>query len=116
MYVVGRTIENPAGQQQVQPLDEAGNSIYSQETCDTFKFVELPDKGVAVRNPNCACLKGSLYVFGGVVVKEGPNFGYIWCTFDLQEFETRYKPSYKVRKRDKCCLLFSNTIFSAELW
>jgi len=50
---------------------------------------------VSVNNANTACHKGNLYVFGGAVVNEGPNFGYIWCTFDLQEFETRYKPSYK---------------------
>jgi len=99
VYIVGRRVEvstQGGGEEGLQPLiDEAGNTISSQEACDTFKFVEHPDTGLAVSNANSACLKGNLYVFGGTVVTEGPNYGYIWCTFDLQEFETRYTQSYK---------------------
>jgi hypothetical protein len=40
--------------------------------------------GPTLLNSNCACLKGNLYLFGGTAVTEGPDFGYIWCSFDLQ--------------------------------
>jgi hypothetical protein len=40
--------------------------------------------GPPLLNSNCACLKGNLYLFGGTAVTEGPDFGYIWCSFDLQ--------------------------------
>ena len=53
-------------------------------------MVEQPDNGTSLQQANCACLKGNLYLFGGTVTTSGPMFGYIWCSFDLQEFSTRY--------------------------
>ncbi len=29
-------------------------------------------------------VKGNLYTFSGTRVIHGPDFGYIWCSFDLQ--------------------------------
>ena len=34
--------------------------------------------------------QGNLYHLGGTATLDGPRFGYIWCSFDLQEFHTRY--------------------------
>jgi len=93
IYVVGKIIKDIS--QALPPLDDLGNPIPPNETCETFKLVQQPDNSVSIYNSIAACLKGNLYFFGGTTVVDGPRFGYIWCSFDLQEFHTRYTESYK---------------------
>jgi len=93
VYIVGRVLEPSSPS--LSPLDDQGNPLSTADTCSTFQLVEQPDNSVSLQNANCACLKGNLYLWGGTIVVEGPMFGYIWCSFDLQEFSTRYSQSYK---------------------
>jgi hypothetical protein len=58
--------------------------------------------GPTLLNSNCACLKGNLYLFGGTAVTEGPDFGYIWCSFDLQASSYRQQNIYD--KEDNLCV------------
>ena len=87
------------------------------DACDTFQLVAPPGDGTWLHSVT-ACLKvcinniytislllttqnlyniytisppqGNLYHLGGTATLDGPRFGYIWCSFDLQEFHTRY--------------------------
>ncbi|XP_023328521.1 uncharacterized protein LOC111701459 [Eurytemora carolleeae] len=90
IYIIGRELLNNRTAQ-----DEVGNQIRQGTTCETFKFLPSPQTDLIYCDSNAACLKGNLYLFGGTSVIEGPDFGYIWCSFDLQEFHTRYSQSYK---------------------
>ena len=69
----------------------AADHVSDGDACDTFQLVSPPetDQGTWLHSIT-ACLKGNLYHFGGTSSVEGPRFGYIWCSFDLQEFHTRY--------------------------
>jgi len=87
IYVVARVLDIPTPP--LPPLDDHGNPIGPLDTCDTFQLVPQPEPAT-LQHPSCACRKGNLYLFGGTVVTEGPMFGYIWCSFDLQEFHSRY--------------------------
>jgi len=93
VYVVATQIETQQGQ--MPPLDDQGNPVRPEDTCSSFKLVPRPEHLLNISHANCACFKGNLYYFGGVSQLEGPRFGYIWCSFDLQEFHTRYSESYK---------------------
>ena len=87
------------------------------DACDTFQLVAPPGDATWLHSVT-ACLKvcmnkiytvsiqylrniltiytqyfptqGNLYHLGGTATLDGPRFGYIWCSFDLQEFHTRY--------------------------
>ena len=69
-------------------------NVSDADTCDTFQLVSSPDASTWLHSIT-ACLKGNLYHLGGTTSTDGPSFGYIWCSFDLQEFHTRYTESYK---------------------
>ena len=95
IYLVGRAgSEQERGENQPQ-LDDQGNPILAGDTCQTFQRVELPDNIPSTSHPHTAARQGNLYIFGGNTSMEGPRFGYIWCSYDLQEFHTRYTESYK---------------------
>ena len=74
--------------------DSRGQADHASDgdACDTFQLVPPPstDTCVAWLHSTTACLKGNLYHLGGTTTSDGPTFGYIWCSFDLQEFHTRY--------------------------
>jgi len=93
IYIIGSSMVTNANQCSIR--DDAGNQIPDSETCETFKLVSPPVSQPIRYDANSACLKGNLYQFGGTCVTEGPDFGYIWCSFDLQEFHTRYSQSYR---------------------
>ena len=71
------------------------NHVSEGETCDTFQLVQPPSLDNPWLHSTTACLKGNLYHLGGNRTVDGPSFGYIWCSYDLQEFHTRYTESYK---------------------
>merc|ERR1719483_1554095 len=82
-------------QEHTPQLNDQGLPVGPEDTCTTFQLLQKPVNCLQLSNSNCACDKGNLYMFGGVEIIEGPRFGYIWCSFDLQEFHTRYTESYK---------------------
>ena len=84
VYIVSRGLKEKEGEERLPGLAE------SDEACETFQLVIQPDPSAQLLHTISACLKGNLYHFGGNSVVEGPRFGYIWCSFDLQEFHTRY--------------------------
>ena len=87
VYIVSRGLQ---GKEDTEGPEGVPASAESEEACETFQLVVQPDPSVQLLHTISACLKGNLYYFGGNSVVEGPRFGYIWCSFDLQEFHTRY--------------------------
>ena len=67
-----------------------GDHVSDGDACDTFQLVSPPETETTWLHSITACLKGNLYHLGGTSSLDGPRFGYIWCSFDLQEFHTRY--------------------------
>jgi len=92
VYIVANAL-NPS--ESTAATDNNTNTAVQGETCSSFRRVEPPGTASHLKHASSACLKGNLYLFGGTSVLEGPDFGYIWCSFDLQEFHTRYSQSYK---------------------
>ena len=82
VYIVSRAVKEGG---------EAAPSLPdSEEACQTFQLVVQPDPSVRLMHTISACHSGNLYYLGGNTVVEGPRFGYIYISFDLQEFQTRY--------------------------
>ena len=85
VYIVSRAVKEGGETGPAQPQSgEAG------EACQTFQLVLQPDPSVQLMHTISACHSGNLYYLGGNTVVEGPRFGYIYISFDLQEFQTRY--------------------------
>ena len=82
VYIVSRAVKE--GGEVAPPLPE------SEEACETFQLVLQPDPSARLMHTISACHSGNLYYLGGNTVVEGPRFGFIFCSFDLQEFQTRY--------------------------
>ena len=74
--------------------DAVVDHVSDADTCDTFQHVAPPEHCDTLVHAVTACLKGNLYHLGGTSSVEGPQFGYIWCSYDLQEFHTRYTERY----------------------
>jgi len=88
VYIVASESTKPSNN------DARAVNVSDAVTCETFQLVPFPDASAWLHSVT-ACLKGNLYHFGGNTSTDGPSFGYIWCSFDLQEFHTRYTESYK---------------------
>ena len=94
VYIVSRAVKEAGEGGQGGGGGEGGEAApalaESDEACQTFQLVLQPDPSVQLMHSISACHSGNLYYLGGNTVVEGPRFGYIWCSFDLQEFHTRY--------------------------
>ena len=88
VYIVSRAVKE--GGETGPAQSESGDAGEAGEACQTFQLVLQPDPSVELMHTISACHSGNLYYLGGNTVVEGPRFGYIWCSFDLQEFHTRY--------------------------
>ena len=89
VYIVAAPHLNKAEAQGAQ-----ADHVSAGDACDTFQLVPPPDTCESWLHSTTACLRGDLSHLGGTTTVDGPRFGYIWCSFDLQEFHTRYTERY----------------------